>query len=248
MRKQVPLIQVLYGIAFLTLLAGCNSLPGKPSIEDRWISSSNISNFDMLYGQNCAGCHGKGGLLGAARPLNDPLYLALISKEELQEVITKGVQGTNMPAFGLSHGGTLTVKQIEILVEGMESTWARPNDFKDVALPPYSLQAAVEQGTGPGDPIRGQEVYRTFCARCHGEQGGGTATTGSIVDRNFLGLVSNQGLRTTVIAGRADLGKPDFRADIAGKPMTPEQISDVVAWLASQRIVISTPQRASNQL
>jgi cytochrome c oxidase cbb3-type subunit 3/ubiquinol-cytochrome c reductase cytochrome c subunit len=28
---------------------------------------------------------------------------------------------------------------------------------------------------------------------------------------------------------------PDWREDIPGQPLTPQQISDVVAWLTSQR-------------
>jgi cytochrome c oxidase cbb3-type subunit 3/ubiquinol-cytochrome c reductase cytochrome c subunit len=59
------------------------------------------------------------------------------------------------------------------------------------------------------------------------------------VDPSFLALVSDQSLRTTVIAGRPDLGKPDWREDIAGQPLTPEQISDLVAWLAGHRQPIS---------
>jgi hypothetical protein len=42
-------------------------------------------------------------------------------------------------------------------------------------------------------------------------------------------------LRTVVIVGRPDLGMPGFRDYVAGKPMTPEEISDLVAWLASRR-------------
>ena len=50
----------------------------------------------------------------------------------------------------------------------------------------------------------------------------------------YLGLVSDQYLRTIVIAGR-DLGCPDFQNRVSGRPMSGEEISDVVAWLASQR-------------
>lgn len=223
-------------VLLVSALAGCDSLPGKPSYEDRWIPSSEISNFSTLYGRNCAGCHGKDGRLGAARPLNDPLYLALVDKSELQQIITQGVKGTNMPAFGLGSGGSLTPNQIELLVNGMLSQWVRPAEFKDVAFPPYSLQSAIAMGTGPGDSQRGLDVYRIYCAQCHGENGKGGTKVGSIVDANYLGLVSDQGLRTTVIAGRSDLGKPDWRSDLPGRPMTPQDISDVVAWLTSHRL------------
>jgi hypothetical protein len=48
--------------------------------------------------------------------------------------------------------------------------------------------------------------------------------------------VSDQSLRTTVIAGRPDLGAPDWRGNVTGRPMTPQEVSDVVAWLAARRM------------
>jgi hypothetical protein len=47
--------------------------------------------------------------------------------------------------------------------------------------------------------------------------------------------VSDQQLRTIVIAGRPELGAPDWRGDVAGRPMSAQEITDVVAWLSSQR-------------
>jgi hypothetical protein len=58
---------------------------------------------------------------------------------------------------------------------------------------------------------------------------------GSVVDPAFLALVSDQDLRTMVIAGRADQRIPDWRGDAAARAMTPQEISDVVAWLSAYR-------------
>jgi mono/diheme cytochrome c family protein len=80
---------------------------------------------------------------------------------------------------------------------------------------------------------RGATVYQTYCAKCHGPEGKGGETGGSVVDASYLALVSDQGLRTAVIAGRVDLGMPDWRGYVPGKPMTDQEISDVVAWMAS---------------
>jgi len=33
-----------------------------------------------------------------------------------------------------------------------------------------------------------------------------------------------------------ELGAPDWRGNVPGKPMSPQDVSDVVAWLASQRV------------
>ena len=146
-----------------------------------------------------------------------------------------------MPAFAQSSGGTLSDRQIQSLVTEMLSSWGRPQEVKNLELPPYSLQDAIRSGSGPGDPVHGREAFTTYCSQCHGNDGTG-GKAGTIVDKNFLALVSNQGLRTTVILGRFDLGKPDWRGDVSGKPMTPQQISDVVAWLASHREVPESQQ------
>lgn len=244
------MITKCYALAIFILafvwVSGCNSLPGKPTEADRWVAPSEVADFDQLYGQNCAGCHGSAGRLGAARPLNDPLYLNLISPDNLREVIRQGVPYTTMPAFGQKFGGHLTDTQVDLLVDQMRSRWGHPEEFKDVQLPPYSRQDAIRNGTGPGDPQRGAPVFNTYCTECHGTDGRGDRTVGSIVDPNYLKLVSDQSLRTTVIVGRQDMGKPDWRANMPGHPMSAQEVSDVVAWLAAQRPKSFASERAQS--
>jgi mono/diheme cytochrome c family protein len=245
----------LAGIVALPLLMGCNvRLPGQPTEVERWRAPADVSDFSELYTQNCAGCHGIGGKLGAARPLNDPLYLSFIPDEALRQVISQGRLGTNMPAFSQQAGGGLTDRQIELIISGMRAQWSRPEDFRGVQIPTYNATATPASrpsegpiaiagsasASGSGDALSGASVYQNYCARCHGPNGvGGSA--GSIVDPNFLNLVSDQGLRTTVVAGRSDLGKPDWRSNLPGHPMSPQEIDAVVAWLATQR----QPSRAA---
>src|SRR5213075_3137552 len=109
----------------------------------------------------------------------------------------------------------------------MQSHWSKPDDFKGVELPRYSVdEKATTSGpsaavTNPvaaeasqiGDVTRGAASYKTYCASCHGPNGDG-GSAGSIVDPDFLNLVSDQGLRTTVVVGRADMGKPDWRGNV----------------------------------
>ena len=57
------------------LLAACDALPGKPTEAERPLRPAQVVDFNTLYGTNCAGCHGDNGTLGAARPLNDAIYL-----------------------------------------------------------------------------------------------------------------------------------------------------------------------------
>ena len=240
LKPTTPMLQysntpLLVALVILILAAGCDQLPGKPTPEERWRPATEVTDFSQLYALNCAGCHGADGRLGAARPLNDPLYLALVSDATLRAMIAQGVPGTSAPALAQQVGGPLTDKQIDILVEGMRSRWGKAENFKNVAFPPYSLQDASAKGSGPGDSQRGAAAYQTYCAQCHGKDGNGGPKGGSVINPAYLALVSDQALRTAVIVGRSDLGMPDWRANISGRPMSPQEISDVVAWLASHR-------------
>ena len=212
---------MLLAASFTLLLAGCGRRTEEYTLPDE------IRDFAVLYAQNCAGCHGNDGRGGAARPLNDPLYQALIGKRRLREVIAKGVPHTAMPPFARDSGGTITDHQIDILSQEMQTRWSRPQGLAGISIPPYSAEL--------GDPDRGERAFEAYCAGCHGSGGTGGAKAGSVVDPAFLALVSDQHLRTTVIAGRADQGIPDWRSDAPGRVMTPQEISDTVAWLSKHR-------------
>jgi cytochrome c oxidase cbb3-type subunit III len=219
------------GLAVILAVAllGCDVMPGRARARED-IASTSGTDFEALYKRQCAGCHGADGRFGAARPLNDPVYLALVPRERLRQVIADGVPGTAQPAFGASAGGGLTAAQIEVLVDGLLAAWSRPDATKGLQPPPYAA--------GLGDPQRGRAVYAAACAGCHGGDGSGGPKGPSVVDPSYLALVSDQHLRTTVIAGRADLGMPDWRSDVPGRPLAPAEISDVVAWLVLQRGVV----------
>lgn len=222
-------IKSLVAIALLAamLLSGCDSLPGRPTQADLPLRPSDVTDFAALYGQNCAGCHGADGKFGAALAMNNPVYLAIVDDASMRRVIADGVMGTAMPPFAQSAGGSLTDRQIDILIAGMRKTWAGAPDA-GAGAPSYSSST-------PGDSDRGTQVYAAKCQSCHGPEGKGGSAAGSVVDPFYLSLVSNQYLRTIVIAGRPELGQPDWKNDVAGQPLTPDQVSDVVAWLASKR-------------
>jgi len=236
---RLPISLMSLSFIALLLLTGCNvRLPGKPIEAERWRAAEDISDFKELYTTNCAGCHGIDGQRGAARPLNDSLYLSFVPDDALRQVISQGTIGTNMPAFSQTSGGVLTERQIELLISGMRASWSKPDEFKEIIIPTYSAAALTANGSvfdhRSESANAGALAYQTYCARCHGPNGAG-GSAGSIVNPNFLNLVSDQGLRTTVVVGRADLGKPDWRSNLPGHPMSPPEIDAVVKWLAAQR-------------
>ncbi len=226
--RSFPAGAIVTTLCFLSALAACDKLPGKPQEADRPLRPSEVKDFAKLYGENCSGCHGIDGKFGAALPLQHPVYLALVDDVALRHVIAEGVPGTAMPPFARSAGGVLTDEQIDLLIGGMRQRWARPDVVAGASLPPYASD-------GGGDAMRGRDVYAASCKSCHGPDGAGTAKVGSIVDASYLALISNQALRTLVIAGRPDLEHPDWRGDTPGQPLAAQQVTDVVAWLATQR-------------
>jgi cytochrome c oxidase cbb3-type subunit 3 len=203
----------------------CTSAPGRPGPHSEVLPPDQIMEFNILYAQNCAGCHGTGGSGGAGNALRDPIFLAIADDSVIRNATSNGVRGTAMPAFAQSAGGMLTDKQIDALVSGLRS-WASPRGLRDA--PPYTAKTA-------GNAQHGAEVYQTFCSSCHGPNGTGGKRASSIVDGSYLALVSDQYLRITVIAGRPELGAPDWREDMPGRPMSDQEVTDVVAWLASRR-------------
>jgi cytochrome c oxidase cbb3-type subunit 3 len=215
------------GLVVLAFGGGC-APPGRPTNADIELKPAEVHDFAAIYNLNCAGCHGADGKGNAALGLSNPVYLAIASDATIRHAIASGIRGSLMPAFAKSAGGTLTDEQIEILVHEMRERWAKPNEMLGAGPPPYA-------GEEPGHAARGAGAYESFCAGCHGADGKGAAKGSSIVDGSFLALVSDQNLRTTIIAGRPNLGHPDWRHDAPGREMTPQEVTDVVAWLAAQR-------------
>jgi cytochrome c oxidase cbb3-type subunit 3/ubiquinol-cytochrome c reductase cytochrome c subunit len=214
---------------------GCNRIPGRPGPGPEVVRPDEVLAFPALYKQNCAACHGENGMNGAAISLANPVYLAVAGEETLQQTIAKGVPGKLMPPFAKSAGGMLTDAQVSALAQGLLQHWGTPNMLAGQNAPHYLA-------TLPGDAGRGQEAFTAFCAPCHGATGEGKAggakngsgKLGSIVDSSYLALISDQDLRSITIAGRPDEGMPDWRSD-AARPLTDQQTTDIVAWLASKR-------------
>jgi cytochrome c oxidase cbb3-type subunit III len=219
---------ILGAVSVSALFCGCANAPGRAVAGEVPVVPSEISDFSTLYGQNCAGCHGAEGKGGAAIALDDPVYLAIADDTVVRHATADGISGTSMPAFAQSAGGMLTEKQIDALVQGMRQRWAQPEVLRGANPPPYS---SSEQS----DALHGWVAYTEFCSSCHGADGRGGQKASSIVDGSFLALLNDQQLRTIVIVGRRELGAPDWRGNVPGKPMSPQDVSDVVAWLASQR-------------
>jgi mono/diheme cytochrome c family protein len=220
------------------LAIGCD-MPGKPNRADRPVPSDKVTDFGTLYRTHCAGCHGADGRLGPGPPLNDPLFLAIVSEKELSHVITEGRavtpgQRSPMPAFARDRGGPLTAAQIGALAEGIRKRWG------PATSPPPDF---TEAGDCCGDERRGARVFARACAGCHGNDGEGVKREGKLLrkinDPAFLALISDQAVRRYAITGRPDFGMPAYDGK-AGRPpdfhpLTATDIDDLAALLACWR-------------
>jgi cytochrome c oxidase cbb3-type subunit III len=214
---------ILFGIS-LTLATsslGCHRRIGPPNDLEELMRPENIVSFDRLYKQNCSACHGVNGSGGPALDLANPGYQALVDDASLRRWITNGMPGTQMPAFGESAGGFLTPHQVDTLVAGMRSRWARA-DQSVHDRPPYSSSTI-------GTAEQGHQIFEANCSSCHQQR------QQKITDTSYLALVSDQSLRTIVIAGRPDLGQPDYKQVHPGQPLKDQDVSDIVAYLHSLR-------------
>lgn len=206
-------------------LSGCDH---KPAIEAPVVRPDKVLDFTKLYAQNCSACHGADGTHGAALALANPEYQAIANEGTLAGAIGNGVEGTLMPAFSQEAGGMLTDDQINALVDGIRSHWYKADVLKGVDVPPYNTDKQ-------GDVARGEQVFTAHCASCHTtgvQQKGGK---GSVTDGSYLALIGDQSLRAIIIAGRPDIGHPDWRGVAGSTPMSDQDVTDVVAWMASQR-------------
>jgi cytochrome c oxidase cbb3-type subunit III len=216
-RAILPLVPVALVVGSL----GCDRKIGPPNDQEELMRPDNVASFDRLYKQNCSACHGEDGSGGPALDLANPKYQAVVDDASMKQWITSGMPGTQMPAFGEPAGGFLTPQQVDVLVAGMRTRWNH-NDQNAADMPPYSSNAV-------GNIEHGQDVFRVSCTSCH-QQG-----HQKITDASYLALVNDQSLRTIVIAGRPDLGHPDWKQVRHGQPSTNQDVTDVIAYLHSLR-------------
>ncbi len=219
--RLTPLISLACTMT-VVLCTGCNHLPGPPQDSQELMRPQDELNFQHLYRQNCSACHGSDGRNGPALDLANPHYQLIVDDASLKKWITGGMPGTQMPAFGESAGGMLTEKQVDALVSGSRKACRTAGSSREERTPPHSADLQ-------GDPIRGGQVYTASCLSCH--QGEKQKITGA----TYLALVSDQALRTIILAGRPDLGHPGWQNARSGGPLSDQDVTDVVSYLGSLR-------------
>lgn len=206
------------GVAGLLGVTGSFAQPGTDQAAERG---------RVLYAQYCAVCHGpegQGRVQGNATSLNNPDFLALASDTFLRTTIAQGRRGTAMRGWGQAAGGPLSGEEIQDLVVFLR-TWQQ-----EVARPPPPPR-------GRGDSVRGQQLYETSCASCHGWDGGGNLGMGpAVTNPDFLATADDTFLWATIAYGRRGTPMfPSLRGLDGVRQLSAQEIHDLVAYLRSRQ-------------
>src|ERR1700682_5774637 len=106
-----------WGLVFMVaLVAGFMAYRVRePTLRSQAAAAQRTSYRDIgtqLFATNCSACHGKGAVGGSAPVLNAKEFLKSTTDDQIRGLIAGGVPGTEMPAWSLAFGGTLTDEQI----------------------------------------------------------------------------------------------------------------------------------------
>jgi mono/diheme cytochrome c family protein len=115
-----------WGLVFmLVLLGGFVAYrvrePDLRATAQRQQTESYTAIGTQLFAVNCAQCHGKQATGGSAPTLNSKEFLKSTTDDQMRVLISGGVSGTEMPAWSLDFGGTLTDEQVLQLVTYLRS-------------------------------------------------------------------------------------------------------------------------------
>lgn len=167
-----------------------------------------------LYASMCAVCHGddrEGYKADQAPSLAQREMLASVTPEHLTAAITNGRQGTTMSAWGVSHGGPLSPRDVGALVTYLRSYQDGP-------------RAQLDERPLSGDANRGEQIYAAACVTCHESRGVGGRYEG-IGNPQLLATASNGFLRYAIRHGRPGTAMPAFEG------LGDQAIEDLVALL-----------------
>ncbi len=84
-----------------------------------------------LFAANCSSCHGLEGSGGIVCALISLLFLEAATDEQASALIAVGVPGSQMGAYSLDFGGSLTLEQIEAITTYLRSLEETAPDFPD---------------------------------------------------------------------------------------------------------------------
>ena len=159
--------------------------------------------------------------------LADPVFLAIADDAVIRRTASQRSARDSDAGLRAERGRNAHRQADRVMVQGIRS-WAKPDVLRGMSSAAAMLRSRRRSTTR-------RRCLCDLLLPLSRRDGRGGKKASSIVNGSYLALVSDQQLRTIVIAGRPELGAPDWRDDVRANPCQRRKSTDVVAWLASQR-------------
>ncbi len=177
-----------------------------------------------LYVENCAVCHGVDGNGRVGATLT--AFSGIDIDAALTQVITSGIEGAVMPAWGEAGGGPLSDQDIADIVAYITSAFGGTEPIEP--LPEYQPPEIAPLPNVEGDPSRGAVVFQVNCVMCHGERGEGRI--GAPLAKAWASNQPEVFIRQVVGEGISGSLMPAW-AQSNGGPLSDEELDDVTAFM-----------------
>ncbi len=244
--------KLLWTLVLALVLAGCTGLAGEPRIvatlvmptataEPRPPSTApDVAVGAQIFAARCVSCHGANGAG------NGELVLAgqVGAMSSFQDAATASVQRPT------AWYGTITYGRIANLMPPWNNALSEAERWA-VAMYSYTLHYT------PAQLALGAEVYRDFCAACHGDSGRGDGPDaptlreppGNLTDPEAMLALSDEHIYITIAEGAGempafadDLSEDEMRAAVAYTRTLALANADAIGQIVEAAQPVATPE------
>jgi cytochrome c oxidase cbb3-type subunit 3 len=222
------ILSIIISVPLILAISGCTKKDGDQSKPAKIkLDPAAVKRGDALFAQNCTACHQEkgAGKAGFGPRLNTPDFLGLASDEFIKITILQGRAGTTMIPF----------KHMKHVVDGVDDIVAYIRSWQNDYVNFIDYKVDWEK-TIKGNSKKGRTSFRTYCASCHGPNGGGYADGGSglaIGLDGFLSVASDDYIKKTIEIGRAGTAMKPFGHGRGLANIDEKEINNIVSYLRS---------------
>ena len=166
-----------------------------------------------LFEANCSECHGPAGSGAIAPAIGSSEFLASVTNEQISQLTSLGIPGTEMVAYSNDFGGPMTQSQIDSI-----TTYLRSLEEEAPSIATWRTPL-VDSGYSSA------QLFGLACSRCHGVNAEGIEDSGPDISPDSLTMMESD----EWIAGRIAQGYKDMPR--FGTALSERQILDLVTWL-----------------
>lgn len=211
----------------LIVLLGASLVWIVPGLAQVDTDEDTIQQGAQLYNENCLVCHGPEGRgrVGATLAKDWP---SIRPDLQIEATISRGVEGSVMPAWSQENGGPLSPEEIDALVAYILS-WESGGPIYIAPTSTSIPRAALTPPPGvSGNPNNGAVLYDQNCAVCHGPEGRGRV--GATLAQDWPSVRPDLQVQATIARGVEGSVMPAWSQENGG-PLASGEIDDLVAFI-----------------